>query len=366
MIRCASAEIIRASHEIPRAVKPSISVSSTLGSTTTPLPMTGTQPGVSTPDGMRCRANFRPSGRTTVCPALLPPWYRTTYSTRPPSRSVTLPLPSSPHWQPMSTIAGMSPSHGAPKTRIPRDVRLTRNPMSGGDPVPQVVLLSLAGRGCAADETPRVPVLTCADVLRAGNAGVEIVTAGDDAEIDAAVKPVSSGDARLVVAASSDAEVRAVVRRLVRKFAPPPSKRPAELPAGRTVFDLPALAILPLAPGVPDLVRTLGLPSNGEAVAQAVLAAKATRFDLLRNDAGSVTLHGSMLGGDTAWRGRIEVDDAVLSDGTEHVLGCSIRNAGSSDVDGLPMVSDADPDDAVLDVAVAVPIVRRRLLRESS
>jgi hypothetical protein len=237
--------------------------------------------------------------------------------------------------------------------------------MSGGDPVPHVVLLSLAGRGCAADETPRVPVLTCADVLRAGNASVEIVTAGDDAEIDAAVKPVSSGDARLVVVASSDGEVRAVVRRLVRSLAPPPSKRPAELPAGRTVFDLPAMAILPLTPAVPDLVKSLGLPIGAEAVAQVALAAKVARFDLLRNDAGSVTVFGSTLGGDSAWRGRIEVDDAVLSDGEEHVLGCSIRNAGSSDVDGLPMVTDADPGDGLLDVAVAVPIVRRRLFREA-
>src|SRR6266851_4324537 len=44
---------------------------------------------------------------TTVCPALLPPWYLTTKSTRSPSRSVALPLPSSPHWAPTSTMAGM-------------------------------------------------------------------------------------------------------------------------------------------------------------------------------------------------------------------------------------------------------------------
>ena len=30
-------------------------------------------PGVSTPDGMRCRAKLSPVGNTTVCPALLPP-----------------------------------------------------------------------------------------------------------------------------------------------------------------------------------------------------------------------------------------------------------------------------------------------------
>src|SRR6266487_39893 len=44
---------------------------------------------------------------TTVCPALLPPWYLTTKSTLSPSRSVALPLPSSPHCAPASTMAGI-------------------------------------------------------------------------------------------------------------------------------------------------------------------------------------------------------------------------------------------------------------------
>ena len=30
------------------------------------------------PDGMRCSAYRSPSGVITVCPALFPPWYRTT------------------------------------------------------------------------------------------------------------------------------------------------------------------------------------------------------------------------------------------------------------------------------------------------
>ena len=30
-------------------------------------------PGVSTPDGIKCSAKFSPVGKTTVCPALLPP-----------------------------------------------------------------------------------------------------------------------------------------------------------------------------------------------------------------------------------------------------------------------------------------------------
>jgi hypothetical protein len=74
MIRCASADSSRRDVSTPRSASPSISVSSTFGSTTTPLPITGMQPGVSTPDGIRCSANFSPSGVITVWPALLPPW----------------------------------------------------------------------------------------------------------------------------------------------------------------------------------------------------------------------------------------------------------------------------------------------------
>ena len=95
------------------------------------------------------------------------------------------------------------------------------------------------------------------------------------------------------------------------------------------------------------------------------------RLDLLRHDGGSVTLHGALLGGVdggqvASWPGRVEVDDVVLTDGAEPVLACAIGNAGSSDVDGLPLVVDADPDDGLVDVAIAVPVMERRLLREAS
>jgi hypothetical protein len=230
--------------------------------------------------------------------------------------------------------------------------------------VPDVVLLWLADAGEC--EQPRVPILACADALRAGGASVDLTTAYADADIDDALKPVEAGDARLVVAADSDAQVRAVVRRLVRRASPPPSKRPAELPPGRTTFDLPPLAVLPLAPALPDLVAELDLPRQPADVAAAALAGTARRLDLLRTDAGSVTLHGCLLGGvdDTgtavAWQARVEVDDAVLADGTEPLLACSIRATGASEVDGLPLVPAAEPDDGAVHVAVAVPLVRRR------
>jgi hypothetical protein len=248
--------------------------------------------------------------------------------------------------------------------------------------VPHVVIVTLrdnaargdacggSGCGCGAPEQGRVPVLTCADALRAGGATVDLVTACSDAEIDAATKPVEAGEARLIVAAATDAEVRGVLRRIVRRYAPPPSKRPAELPAGRTVFDLPPLGVLPLAPAVPALVRSLALPGDPAAVAAAVLAGEVRRFDLLRHDGGSVTLHGCLLGGTVdgrpvPLRARVECDDIVLSDGEETVLACAVTNVGDSDVDGLPLVSGASATDGEVEVAVAVPVLRRRWLREA-
>jgi len=79
-----------------------------------------------------------------------------------------------------------------------------------------------------------------------------------------------------------------------------------------------------------------------------------------------VTLHGALLrtpGG--TFHALVEVDDVVLSDGTEPLLGAAVSNAGGYAVldDGLPLTVDDDPADGVLDVAVAVPVVTRRLFR---
>jgi hypothetical protein len=251
--------------------------------------------------------------------------------------------------------------------------------------VPPVVILTLrdpsrhgcgGGDACACGESApvRVPVLACSDALKAGGAVVELVTADSDADIDVVVKRVVAGEARLVVAAATDAEVRAVVRRTVRALAPPPSQRPDDLPANRTVPDLPPLAVLPLAPAVPPLCSALGLPTAPSDVAMATLGGRVRRWDLLRTE-GSVTLHGVLLGDFGAGsrgarsepaaplRARIEVDDTVLSDGSETLLAVAISNAGGSEVDGLPLVPAATADDGQIEVAVAVPMLRRRLLR---
>lgn len=244
--------------------------------------------------------------------------------------------------------------------------------------MPPVVILTLrdpdrhgcaSGDACAcgSDGPVRVPVLACADALRSGGATVELVTAYSDADIDVVVKRVAAGEARLVVAAATDAEVRAVVRRAVRQLAPPPSRRPDDLPANRTIPDLPPLAVLPLTPSVPPLSSVLGLPTTPGDVAMATLGGHIRRWDLLRTE-GSVTLHGLVLGGfdgntPVPLQAHIAVDDTVLSDGSEPVLAAAVANAGPSEVEGLPLIPSASGEDGVLEVAVAVPQLRRRLLR---
>jgi hypothetical protein len=261
-----------------------------------------------------------------------------------------------------------------------------------------VVLLSLAEGGgsacgsscggCAAETScsPRVPVLACADSLREAGARVEMVTAGSDAEIDAVIARFDAGPRtdgldwpdpdtklRLVVATATDGQLRAVVRRLVRRYAPPPSRRPADLAADRTLPDLPPLAILPLdASSTTDLAAQLGLPRTPAAVAAAVLGASVRRLDLLRNDAGSVTVDGALVGGAddngnaVPWRGRVEVDDAVLSDGSDPILACAIGNgAGYAEFDGLRLLAEGNPTDGRVEVAVAVPVIIKQRFRQT-
>src|SRR3954465_8797944 len=59
------------------------------------------------PDGIRWNFHVSPACMI-VWPALLPPWKRTTTSACSARRSMTLPLPSSPHWAPTITVPGIS------------------------------------------------------------------------------------------------------------------------------------------------------------------------------------------------------------------------------------------------------------------
>jgi hypothetical protein len=242
------------------------------------------------------------------------------------------------------------------------------------------------GSAPAASCAPRTQVLACADALRKAGTQVEIVIASSDAEIDAVIKrfdapprddgldwPSLDPGVRLIVATATDGQLRAVVRRLVRRYAPPPSRRPADLAEDRTIPDLPPLGILPLdGSATADLAAQLGLPRDPAAVAAAVLAGETRRLDLLRNDGGSVTLDGALVGGAdehgraVPWRGRIEVDSAILSDGSDPILTCAIGNgAGYASFDGLPLLTEGNPTDGRVEVAVAVPVVVKKRFRAS-
>ncbi|MEU7865741.1 diacylglycerol kinase family protein [Dactylosporangium sp. NPDC049140] len=214
----------------------------------------------------------------------------------------------------------------------------------------------------------RTPILACRDALRTASAEVRTVVAHDDKEIDAALAALP--EARVIVATAADGQLRAVMRRLVRRYAPAPSKRPESLPGDRTIPDLPPIGVLPLGPDPTDLATRLGLPRAPADVAAAVLGGNVRRLDLLRNDGGSVTLDGALLGGVNAdgaagtYLARVEVDDAVLADGTEPVLMSVVANASRyATVDGLPLIAAPVMDDGVLDVAVAVPVASRGLFR---
>ncbi|WP_432833356.1 diacylglycerol kinase family protein [Dactylosporangium sp. CA-092794] len=230
-----------------------------------------------------------------------------------------------------------------------------------------IVLLTL---GEEAQCGTRAPILACRDALRTASVEVHTVVAHDDKEIDAALEALP--EARLIVATAADGQLRAVMRRLVRRYAPAPSKRPDALAEDRTIPDLPPIGVLPLGPDATDLATRLGLPRAPADVAAAVLGGKARRLDLLRNDGGSITLDGALLGGVDAagatatYLARVEVDDAVLADGTEPVLMSVVANAARyATVHGLPLVTAPAMDDGVLDVAVAVPVATRGLFRRS-
>ena len=101
-----------------------------------------------------------------------------------------------------------------------------------------------------------------------------------------------------------------------------------------------------------------------------MLSGRVRRLDLLRNDAGSVTVDGALVGGAdddgraVPWRGRVEVDDTVLSDGTDPILACAIGNGGGyAEFDGLQLLAAGDPTDGRVEVAVAVPRVVKQRFR---
>src|SRR4051794_23809275 len=92
-----------------------ISASSAHGSTTTPLPMIESLSGRTPPEGSS-ESRYSTLPITSVWPALWPPWKRTTTSARCDSQSTILPLPSSPHWAPITATFAISPQSETGRT----------------------------------------------------------------------------------------------------------------------------------------------------------------------------------------------------------------------------------------------------------
>ena len=74
--------------------------------------------GRSTPEGISDSTVFSPP-TISVWPALWPPWKRATADARSVSRSTILPLPSSPHWVPMTTTKRPEDTRAAGRQRLP-------------------------------------------------------------------------------------------------------------------------------------------------------------------------------------------------------------------------------------------------------
>lgn len=223
-----------------------------------------------------------------------------------------------------------------------------------------VVVLTLLEANCA-NPGPRTQALHLADELRSLGATVRTVEAAKPEEIDPVL---DDPDERIVLAAESDEQVNAVIARLVRRVMPAASKRPEGLPEGRTIPDLPAVAVLPLS-GVPGIVTRLGLPEKPAEVARAVVGGVVRRTDLMRHDGGGVAVDGVRLGGgDRPWRGVVNLDDVVLADGSEQILACVVANADGYAATDDMVLAEPDPADGKIDVAVAVPVTVGRLRKK--
>src|SRR5215469_8666704 len=117
-IRGQSGEIrSRSNTGTPRSISIPLSERSASSESTTPLPMKQRTCSRRIPAGISERIVLRPP-MTRVWPALWPPWKRATAAARSVRRSTTLPLPSSPHWVPMTT------------TNLPMDPYRARNRMT--------------------------------------------------------------------------------------------------------------------------------------------------------------------------------------------------------------------------------------------
>ncbi len=230
----------------------------------------------------------------------------------------------------------------------------------------QLLVVLNRGAGTADDDA----VQTALEVLRA-SADVAVAVTGDAAELDAAV---ASAAGRRVVVLGGDGSVHAAVRALDR--------------AGRLDPAGP-LGIVPRGTGN-DLARSLGLSLDPAEAAATVLTGVARPLDLLRDAEGGIVVNavhvgigavataqaarfkdslgtaafplGAAIAGVTSGGSalRVEVDGAVVADGSSDVLMVGVCNAPTI-AGGTPLAPGAVPDDGLADVMVSTatgPVAR--------
>jgi diacylglycerol kinase family enzyme len=242
----------------------------------------------------------------------------------------------------------------------------SRPPEAEGAGVQRILVVLNRGAGTADDDA----VQAALEVLRAG-ADVAVAATGDAAELDAAV---ASAAGRRVVVLGGDGSVHAAVGALDR--------------AGRLDPAEP-LGIVPRGTGN-DLARSLGLSLDPAEAAATVLTGVARPLDLLRDAEGGVVVNavhvgigavataqaarfkdalgtaafplGAAIAGVTNGGSalRVEVDGAVVTDGSTEVLMVGVCNAPTI-AGGTPLAPGAVPDDGLVDVVVSTatgPVAR--------
>ncbi|WP_030483905.1 diacylglycerol/lipid kinase family protein [Nocardioides aequoreus] len=225
-----------------------------------------------------------------------------------------------------------------------------------------VLVIANAEAGGEEQESLRLAL----EVLRA-KADVEVARTSNPGELDGVLHRAGG---RLLVAAGGDGSLHAVVAALHKR---------RELGESR-------LGLLPLGTGN-DFARTLGLPLEPQAAAEALLTGRERRMDLIVDELGQVVVNSVHLGASAQasrrgarWkrrlgkfgfgilgypigavlsavrppyvRLRIEVDGEVLVDVADPVLMVAVGN-GTSVGGGTELTPEADPGDARLDVMVS-------------
>ena len=210
------------------------------------------------------------------------------------SRSVALPLPSSPHWAPSTTIAGISallvvsrlekkqPRHKAPgllRRHATAPGRPAASPGWNGRGTPWATVRTCAR--CSSSPTPMParptrrasprPSRSCAS-----EASVEVAKTSNPGELDGVLHRAGG---RTVVVAGGDGSLHAVVTALHKRH---------EL-AGST------LGLLPMGTGN-DFARGNDIPLEVEDAARLVLDGEPRTVDLIIDEVGSVVVNNVHVG----------------------------------------------------------------------